>query len=313
MRTARTATRALVVGLCLTLTTALAACTHAEDWRPHGSSQASSLPVYDTSGIQPQPEIIALLPPGALSDGVLDVGAATDYAPAEFLDASGKPVGYEVDLSRALAAVLGVSATTHTAEFDSIIAVVGSKFDIGLSAFTITTDREAAMNMIAISNVGSQFNVAASNPRGVDPSDHLKLCGLTVGVQTGTAQEEAMSADSRACTAAGRDAIVVRSYSTQSDATTALVGGTIDAVYSDSTVAGYAVAQTGGAVETVGEVEDALPQAIVVSKDDPELTAAVQAAAQYLMDEGVWQDILASWGVEDAALTTAELNPTVEE
>ena len=91
------------------------------------------------------------------------------------------------------------------------------------------------------------------------------------------------------------------------------MGGTIDAVYSDSTVAGYAVAQTGGAVETVGEVEDALPQAIVVSKDDPELTAAVQAAAQYLMDEGVWQDILASWGVEDAALTTAELNPTVEE
>ena len=83
----------------------------------------------------------------------------------------------------------------------------------------------------------------------------------------------------------------MRSYSTQSEATTALAGSTLDAVYSDSTVAGYAVETTGGQVETVGEIEDALPQGIVLTKNDPALTKAIQAAVQYLMDSGIWQKI----------------------
>ena len=31
------------------------------------------------------------------------------------------------------------------------------------------------------------------------------------------------------------------------------------------------------------------------------------------MDHGIWQKILDNWGVKDAALTTAELNPSVKE
>jgi polar amino acid transport system substrate-binding protein len=68
--------------------------------------------------------------------------------------------------------------------------------------------------------------------------------------------------------------------------------------------------QTQGKVEQLGEVSDAAPQGIAVSKDDPELTAALQAAMQHLIDEGVWQDILDTWGVA-GAVETAELNPAV--
>ena len=82
-------------------------------------------------------------------------------------------MGYEVDLDHAIAAVLGVTAQVHTAEFDSIIASIGSRYDVGISAFTITNERMATMDMISISNVGSRFYVAAGNPEGVDPSDHL--------------------------------------------------------------------------------------------------------------------------------------------
>ena len=304
--------RAGAVGTALCLCLAATACTNAADWQPSGKA-SSSTQGYDTSTIAVQPEIAAMLPPGALSDGVLDVAASTDYAPAEFLDTGGRPVGYDVDLTRAIAAVLGVRGEVHTAEFDSIMASIGNKYDAGISSFTVTREREAAMDMIAYVNVGSQFTVQAGNPQEVDPSDHLHLCGLSVGVQVGTSQETAMQADSQACAAAGREPISVRSYSKQSEATTALTGGTIDAVYSDSTVAGYAVEQTGGQVEIVGALEDALPQAIVMSKADPRLTAAVQAAMQYLMDSGIWTRILETWGIHDAALTTAALNPDVED
>lgn len=313
MRTSHLRHAAAVV-LCLALPAVTTACTQAEDWNTQSGTGTATQPQgYDVSGIEPQADIIAMLPEGALSDGVLDIGASTDYAPAEFLDSKGEAIGYEVDLDHALAAVLGVKAEVHTAEFDSIIASIGSRYDIGVSAFTVTSERTASMDMISISNVGSRFNVAAGNPQGVDPSDHLNLCGLSIGVQTGTYQEDVLKEDSEACTEAGREAIKLRSYSTNSEATTALIGGTVDAVYSDSTVAGYAVELTGGQVDAVGEVEDALPQGIVLTKDDPEFTIAILAAVQYLMDEGIWADILATWGVEDAALSTAVLNPVVEE
>lgn len=317
MLSTRSATRAAALGLCLAVSAALTGCTQASDYNASGSSSASAsaastIPSFDVSTIQAQKDIIAMLPDGALSDGTLDIGASTDYPPAEFLDAKGNAVGYDVDLDNAIAAVLGVKAKVHTAEFDSIIASVGSKFDAGVSSFTVTKERSQAMDMIAYINVGSRFNVQAGNPKKVDPSDHLNLCGLTIGVQTGTSQEDAINTDSEACTTAGKSAIDMRSYSTQSEATTALVGGTIDAVYSDSTVAGYAVELTGGQLDTVGDIESALPQGIVLTKDDPKFNAAIQAAVQYLIDEGIWDQILKNWGIEDAALTTAELNPSVE-
>ena len=59
---------------------------------------------------------------------------------------------------------------------------------------------------------------------------------------------------------------------------------------------------------TIGEVVDSAPQGIVVSRDNPELRDAVQKALQHLMDDGTWTAILAAWGVEDAALTTAEIH-----
>ena len=96
---------------------ALSGCTHAADWKAETSPSTEG---YDVSTIEEQSHIAALLPPEALSDGVLDVAASTDYAPAEFLDTQGTAVGYDVDLTRAIATVLGVETRTHTAEFDSI-------------------------------------------------------------------------------------------------------------------------------------------------------------------------------------------------
>lgn len=296
------------------LAAGLTACTNAADWHASSSSSASSgTQGYDTSSIQKDDTIAAMLPAGSLSDGSLDIGASTDYAPAEFLDSSGKAIGYDVDLTTAIGKVLGVPATTHTAEFDSIIAAIGTTYDLGVSSFTITKQREQSVDMVSYINVGSSFDVQTGNPEKVDPSDHLNLCGLSVGVQVGTSQEETMNQAAQACSDASKAALEVRSYNTQSEASTALVGGTIDAMYSDSTVAGYAVERTDGQVETVGELEDALPQGIVVSKDDPELAKAVQAAVQKLMDDGTWQEILKAWGVEDGALTKAEINPNVKE
>ncbi|QKD79819.1 MULTISPECIES: ABC transporter substrate-binding protein [Actinomyces] len=304
-------TRIIAAIAALGLAAGLSACTNANDLAT-GSAKAKTQG-YDVSSITKQDNIAALLPAGALgADGRLDIGAATDYAPAEFLDANGKPIGYDADITKALGKVLGVEATMHSASFDSIIAKVGTEYDAGISSFSITNERMQNVDMIQYVRVGSQFNVAKGNPKGLDVSDHLNLCGKVVGVQTGTAQADALEADNQSCAAAGQSAIDIRSYDKQAEATSALVGSTLDATYSDSTVAGYAVETTNGAVQTIGEVEDAAPQGVVLQKNS-QAYAAIQAALQYLMDEGILTDILKSWGVEGAALSNATLNPAVSE
>lgn len=306
---------AVAASACL----ALSACTSASDLKTDDGASAGAsagtsaqIPSFDVSGIKKQDAIAAMLPESISSDGKLTIGLSADYPPAEFLDTANHPVGYDIDLSRALGAVLGLEAVAEHAEFDSIIPAIGSKYDLGISSFTITPEREASTEMVSYISIGSQFNVAKGNPSGLDLSDTLGLCGRTVGVQTGTAQEDDIQSFNEDCKAAGKDAIEVKSYALNSDATTALAGQALDAVFSDSTVAGYAQIKTGGAVETVGKVFDAAPQGIVIAKGDEATAKAIQAAVQYLMDEGIWNDILKTWGVDTSqALTTAEINPAL--
>ncbi|MDO4242569.1 MAG: ABC transporter substrate-binding protein [Actinomyces sp.] len=306
-------TTSLILGMVIASTLTVTGCTTAADIEGNAAaSGAASIPAYDTSGITKQEEIAALLPESVAGDGKLTVAASTDYPPAEFRNAQGTPVGYDVDLTKAIAAVLGLEPVTVHAEFDSIIPAVGSTYDLGISSFTITAERIDAATMISYINVGSQFNVPRGNPEGIDPSNPLNLCGLAIGVQTGTSQHEALNGYSADCVAAGKPAISPRPYTKNTDASAALAGNTIDAVFADATVAGYAQIQTNGGVETVGEVIDSAPQGIVVAKDDEATAQAVQQAVQYLMDNGYWNEILETWSIDTSqALTTAEINPAV--
>ena len=287
----------------------LTACTNAVEAGTTGTADAGAPaePSYDVSKIAKVDDIAAKLP--ADFDGTLTVGANLQYAPAEFFGGAGgqAPTGYDVDLANALGKVLGTDVEVKHAEFASIIPGIGTQYDAGISSFSINPERVAEVDMISYISAGSTYSVQAGNPQGLDPAD---LCGTTMGVQTGTIQDEAADQLSADCEAKGAEPIEVLRYSSQADVTTNLVGGKIDVMYADSPVGQYAAVQTQDKVEQLGEVTDAAPQGIAVSKDDPELTAALQAAMQHLIDEGVWQDILDTWGVA-GAVETVELNPAV--
>jgi polar amino acid transport system substrate-binding protein len=294
--------------LAVTGALVLSACTNASEASTPaagGETAVESEPSYDVSGIAKVDEIAALLPEDF--DGTLTIGDNLQYAPAEFFGGPDgqTPTGYDVDLARALGQVLGAEVEVNHAEFASIIPAIGTQYDAGIASMSINAERLEQVNMIAYISAGSTFSVQAGNPQGLDATD---LCGTTMGVQTGTIQDEDVDALSAACTDAGSEPIEVLRYGSQADVTTNLVGGKIDVMYADSPVGQYAALQTDGQIEQLGDVTDAAPQGIAVAKNDPELTAALQAAMQHLMDEGVWTDILDTWGVSGAQ-ETAELNP----
>ena len=273
-------------------------------------SSSTSIQGFDTSSIQKDDEIAALLPDSVAGDGTLTVGTDTSYAPAEFLAEDGKtPVGFDVDLSKALAAVFGLKENTVSSTFDSIIPSVGSKYDIGISSFTVTKERMEAVDFVTYFKAGSTFVVQKGNPNKVDSSN---LCGVKVAVQTGTTQEEEVNKANEQCKADGKKDITIQSSKQQTDATTAVVTGKADVFFADSPVVGYAIAQTDGQLEQLGKDFDEVPNAIAIKKGDSQTTEAVQKAMQKLMDDGTYTKILQHWGVESGALDKAEINPAVE-
>lgn len=318
----RTTPLALVAAAALALS--LTACSSSQPGSGAGTPQASggaSAPAssggsstFDPTSVTKDDAIAALLPDKVKTAGTLVVGSDTTYAPAEYLAEDGTtPIGYDVDLTKAIAAVLGLKAQVQSADFNGIIPAIGSKYDVGISSFTITADREKQVNMIEYFSAGEAFAVPKGNPGKLDTAGAPNnVCGKTVGVQTGTVEDDELTnAVTKACTDAGKPAPNPLRYTSQSDVTTNLVGGKADVMFADSPIIAYAITQTNGQLEQLGDVFESAPQGIVVAKDDQALTTAIQKAVQKLIDDGTYGKILAAWGNTAGAVKTATLNPSV--
>ena len=299
--------RATFAALALTTAAAvLAACGGSSDGGSGGGSAAASTSALPS--VSADDALAAKVPDSIASDGVITVGSDTTYAPSEFLAEDGQTiVGFDVDLFTLVAQKLGLEARFETAPFDSIIAGVGSgKYEAGVSSFTINPERLQQANMISYYNAGTQWATKKGNPNDVDPDD---ACGTNVAVQKGTVQVDDLTARSAKCEAAGKDPITIDQYDAQSDATAAIVSGKDDSGLADSPVMAYAVQQTGGQLELLGDIYDSAPYGYVVAKDQTEFAQAIADAVQSLIDDGSYEKVLTNWGVEAGALDNPTVNP----
>jgi len=292
MRTALSVS-ALAVAAVFALTGCVDNSTPTDD---SGSDAAATIEVDDDAA--------ALLPDDIASAGVIVVGIDPNYAPNEYKNDAGDPIGWEVDLGDAVAAKLGVKMEYRSSGFDKIIpSITGETYDIGLSSFTDNVEREAIVDFVNYYDAGIQWAQPVDGT--VDPDN---ACGLTVAVQATTYEEtEELPAKSQACTDQGLEAIDILKFETQDEATNALALGRADAMSADSPITQYAVSQVDDKIELAGDAFDVAPYGIAVAKGS-ELTAAIQAALQSLVDDGTYGDILAEWGVEDGGIEEITIN-----
>jgi polar amino acid transport system substrate-binding protein len=272
-----------------------------------GSSASSSASLPKVSADK---ALAGMVPDAVKKDGVISVGSDTTYAPSEFIDTDGKTIiGFDVDLFTAVAQKLGLKAKFETAPFDSIIAGVGSqKYEVGVSSFTINPDRLQQANMISYFSAGTQWATKKGNPKKVDIEN---ACGLKIAVQKATVQVDDLTAKSEKCTSAGKDAITIDQYDGQDEATAAVVSGKDVAGLADSPVEAYAVSQTKGQLELLGDIYDSAPYGYVVAKDQTEFADAIQKALAALIEDGTYKKVLAKWGVEAGAIDDPTVNPPV--
>jgi polar amino acid transport system substrate-binding protein len=253
--------------------------------------------------------LAAKVPAAIKSDGKLLIGTDSTYAPSEFLDTDGKTViGFDVDLFNAVAAKLGLTTQWTSAKFDAIIPGVQSgKYEVGVSSFTINTERKQQVNMISYFSAGTQWGTKTGNPTGIQPDN---ACGKKVAVQTSTVQDtEDLPKRVNQCKTSGKPAITIDRYQGQDQATASVVSGKDDAMLADSPVVAYAVKQTNGQLELLGNIYDSAPYGYVVKKDQTDFAQALSGAVAALISDGTYKQILSKWGVEAGAITNPAVNP----
>jgi polar amino acid transport system substrate-binding protein len=297
------------VVLASTLATAALVVTGCGGSSSDGGSSAtgSSSPLPSVSA---DDALAAQVPEAVKKDGVIEVGSDTTYPPAEFIGEDGETiVGFDVDLFTLVAQKLGLEARFVTSPFDSLIAGVGSgKYEAGVSSFTINAERLQQANMVSYFNAGTQWATKKGNPNHVDPDN---ACGKKIAVQKATVQVDDITARSQECTDAGKPAITIDQYDGQDEATAAVVSGKDDAGLADLPVMVYAVQQTNGQLESLGDPYGAAPYGYVVPKDQTEFAQALADAVKSLIDDGSYQKVLEKWGVEGGAIDDPTVNPAV--
>ena len=256
-------------------------------------------------------KVAALVPAAIKSKGTLIVAADATYAPNEFIAPDGKTViGMNPDLAKALATTMGLKASVKNATFDAIIpGLAAGKYDLGMSSFTDTKEREETVDFVTYFSAGTSFVTKAEGGPAIETL--ADLCGEKVAVEKGTTQADDVTAQSKKCTAAGKPKVNLLTFPDQNGANLALSSGRADIGMADSPVAAYQVKQSDGDFKLSGESYGTAPYGIAIPKDT-DMAEPILAAMKVLMANGQYETILQKWGVESGAITDPVINGAID-
>jgi polar amino acid transport system substrate-binding protein len=133
------------------------------------------------------------------------------------------------------------------------------------------------------------------------------LCGKSVSVEKGTTEQEESEAQSKKCSKAGKPAVKVLSFPDQNGANLALSSGRAEVGMADSPIADYQVKQSNGQFKLVGKEYEAAPYGLAIPKQLG-LTKPIQAALKAVIADGTYAKVLAKWGLQSGALTSATID-----
>ena len=279
-----------------------------------GSSPAA--PVGSSAGQSSAPQVsvdssaAGLLPQDVRSKGTLVVAMdGSQGKPFTYFGPDNKTMqGLTVDLASALGATLGVKLQVENTSFDSLIpGLQASRYDLTVAPMLMTSTRLKTVDMIGWIHGGSAFVVMKAG--GTTDLSLDKLCGMTVGAQTGSVEANALDEQNGKCTAAGKKSISIKLYPHATDGVVALSAGRIDAYDTAAAQAGYIAASSAQLTQS-GKPYNSGTSSMALPKGSP-IAKAVTAALQHLIDTGAYKAILAKYGVTSLAVPSAQLNNPV--
>lgn len=304
----------------LTIAIALTGCTDGgnaapapEEVAPGDETAGYQIPNLSdlVSAVTVDEELAGMVPADIAEAGVLMVGAHVQAPPNNFYSEDGSTViGSEHDLITSIGNKLGLEVEHVNLDFGSLITSLDSgRIDVVMSAMNDNPERQQTIDFVNYLNSGIAILVAKGNPKDIQGPEGL--CGNSIVVVTGTAQQKFAEETSAQCEEDGEEPIAIAATDSVSQNQIQLQTGRVDAMVKDLPGAVYA-AQTvddGEAFEVVQtDLINGAPYGIGVNKEDPELAEAIRLALDALIEDGTYDEIIDTWGVSAGKIDQATIN-----
>ena len=257
----------LFVLLCAALLTFAACGEEAPETEPAGGGGETEAPQIET-----------------IEEGKLLVGSCLDYPPFESVE-GGEPTGFDVEMSQEIGERLDLEVRFKKADFDTIFtAVAGGRFDMVAAASTITEERLQTVDFSdPYFNARQSLTVNTEETPDIASIDDLGE-GDIVGVQKGTtgkafAEEEL-----------GPKGVEIKTFQNAPDAFTDLEAGNVVGVVNDEG-ASIGIIENRPGLEVVQAIDTDEHYGFAFSKENPELTEAVNGVLEEIIADGTYEEI----------------------
>ena len=224
-----------------------------------------------------------------VKDGTLTVVAELGFAPFEYMDdKTGDPEGFDVDVINAIADKMGLQCEyLPNQKFDTLVPLIkqGGKADVSIAAITITDEREESVDFSEPYLDSNQAIVALKG--STETEETLNDASKQVVCQGGTTGDDWITENLPNATRVPVD-----------DVTAALTGvqtGLYNAMVVDLPVAKYMLTNSFSDLDVIEEIATGEQYGIAVSKDNPNLTKAINKALEDIKSDGTMDSIETKW------------------
>ena len=225
----------------------------------------------------------------ANGDNVLVMATSADYPPYEFYETAGgdgEPIGFDIDIAKAITEKLGYTLEIKDMDFNGIIpALQSERADFAMAGMTPTEERKESVDFSAI-YYDAQNTIISMKDSGL--TTYADLEGKTVGVQLGSIQEGEAKDQAETVT------MTIEPRNKISELVQEIKAGRLDAAIVEDTVAkGYVQNNEDLQFETV-PIEGESGSAIAFPKGSP-LAAEFDQALSDLKDSGELDGMITKW------------------
>jgi polar amino acid transport system substrate-binding protein len=248
------------------------------------------------------------LPSDIAASKIVRVALNTGYAPLETRDpTTNVVVGFDIDLARAMAKVLGVTIAYQDGSFEQMTPSLQSgRVDMIMSGFYDIPRRRPFFDFIDYLRAGGQFYTLKTN---ADIKFATDLCGQTVTTGRGTSYPDSIKKWSdKNCVEAGKPPIIVITQTDFAQSLSVIQQGRAAAGVSGLEAMPSTIERDNNGYRALGEPISFTLMGMAFTKDDPTLRDAFAYALKQVIADGRYATLIKKWRLDFCSYTEVSIN-----
>ncbi|MBL0373658.1 ABC transporter substrate-binding protein [Rhizobium sp. KVB221] len=256
-------------------------------------------------------KLAAAVPEAVRSAGKLNVTISLAYPPMEYNDAGSTELkGFDIDLAKAIAERLGLTAEFQNVEFPQLIPqIVTGRGDMIITAFSDKVERQTQLDFIDYFQTGNVFYSSVEHEAEIKVE--TDLCGKTVAVATGTSWVTWAEDMGKSICAADKPITVIQ-IPTQAEHIMQIRQGRAQASIIGLEGLLDLMKQEPGKFYQIGKPGDVNHYGIAFAKPNTGLRDAVLGALNAMKADGTYAQILDRYGLAQAGVEEFKINGTTK-